>query len=315
MSKAWPSRLNRRWSSGAKTESLCSGRQGGRWPGEHGPGSRAPSPWRREAGVRRLQAERIEDDLHRLHVRMLEGQQGLIDRLHAHPVVAHLARRHEVVQEAEHVVALVECGGRAVELEQIHRLHLEVPEAALHPRDQVLPGVALHGLPGQAAAGLGGHEDDVAGPLPAQARDEPLAPTVPVDVGGVDEVGAGLHRGVKRLQGLGVVHRAPASADGPAPEADRGDVEARAPEGSVFHACSRGAILRAITIGENGKGAFMALTEKLETLPLRPGVYLFKDADGDDPLRGQGPRPARPRPLVLPGGPVPSRSSRAGWSS
>ena len=108
-------------------------------------------------------------------------------------------------------------------------------EAALHPGLQVLAGVALHRLLGQPPARLGGHEDRFARTLASQPGHQPLAAPVAVDVGGVDEVDARVHRRVEGGHGLRVVDRPPAPADGPGPEADRRDRHPRAPQRSRLH--------------------------------------------------------------------------------
>src|SRR6185436_1120344 len=102
------------------------------------------------------------------------------------------------------------------------------------PGREVLARVALRRLLGQAPAGLGGDVDLLA-PLAAEAGDQPLAAAVAVDVRGVDEVRARVHRGVQGAHGLLVVHRAPRAADRPGAEADRGDGQAGAAERAVLH--------------------------------------------------------------------------------
>ena len=71
-------------------------------------GSRARMPTLRrfafgEEQVRRALAEHIEDDLHRLHARILDRFQRLFHFLDAHAVIADLPGFHQVVQQAEHL--------------------------------------------------------------------------------------------------------------------------------------------------------------------------------------------------------------------
>ncbi len=82
----------------------------------------------------------------RLHVRVADAAQRLVDGLDADAVVADLARLHEVVEDAEHLRHVVDLRVRAVELQQVDRIHLEVAQAALDPRAQVRAAVALRSL-------------------------------------------------------------------------------------------------------------------------------------------------------------------------
>jgi len=70
---------------------------------------------------------------------------------------------------------------------------------------------------GKPASRLRGHHN-VSRALFPQAGREPFAATVTVDVGGVDEVHAGVDGGMKRAHGIGVVDGSPGAADGQAPK-------------------------------------------------------------------------------------------------
>src|SRR5439155_5966249 len=106
------------------------------------------------------------------------------------------------------------------ELQEIDGVRLEVAQAPVDPRRKVLAVVPFRRLPGQPAPGLRRHPQAVAGALAAQAGHETLAAAVAVDVGGVDEVHAGLDGGMKGAQRVAVVDGTPRPADGPGAEAD-----------------------------------------------------------------------------------------------
>jgi hypothetical protein len=122
-----------------------------------------------------------------------------------------------------------------VELKEVDRLHLEVLQAAFHPRVEVPAAVALGRLLGKPAASLGGDEEGLALPLAPEPGHQPLAASVAVHVGGVDEVHPRVDGGVERLHGLLVPHRPPGAPDGPGPEADGRDLHVRPPELPVLH--------------------------------------------------------------------------------
>src|SRR5690606_18758592 len=99
----------------------------------------------------------------------------------------------------------------------------EVAAAAVDPLLQVLRGVAGDFLLRQATPGLGRHERALAAALLEHARDQALGMAIAVDIGGVDEIEAGIQRRVQRGDRLTVVDRAPGRANGPGAEADLAD--------------------------------------------------------------------------------------------
>src|SRR6185436_154421 len=95
-----------------------------------------------EQELERTLAEHVEDDLNGLNVRILERLQALFHALHADAVVAQLALPHELVEDAERLRLVVDAGRRAMQLQQVQRLDLEVEQAALHETGQVAGIVA-----------------------------------------------------------------------------------------------------------------------------------------------------------------------------
>jgi hypothetical protein len=170
----------------------------------------------------------------------------LVHGLDAHAVVADLPGAHQVVEDAEHLRPIVHLRVRAVELEQVDRVHLQVPQATINPPFEVLAAVALGRLRRQAAARFRRHVDRLALALATEARHQPLAAPVAVDVGRVDEVGAGVDRGVEGAHRLLVVDGAPCAADRPGAEADRRDLHVRPSEPAVFHVASSSGDLHAL---------------------------------------------------------------------
>src|SRR6185437_4520218 len=95
---------------------------------------------------------------------------------------------------------------------------------------------AFDGLCGQAAAGFGG-DDDILLTLLPEAGDEALAAAHAVDVGGVDEVDAGVDGGVEGGHRVVVIDCAPCAADGPCAEADVRNLPGGTSELAVVHEC------------------------------------------------------------------------------
>jgi hypothetical protein len=96
------------------------------------------------------------------------------------------------------------------------------------PRDPALVGVVAHRAPE-----LGGQHDVVAAALERLA-DDLLRLAGRVDVGGVDEVDAGVQRGVDDADGVVVVGVAP-GAEHHRAQAELADRDARAPQESIVH--------------------------------------------------------------------------------
>src|SRR5690606_4293949 len=158
----------------------------------------------------------------------------------AHAVARDRAALDQPLQVFEQLRVVVGVGRRAMQLQQVEGLDLQVAAAAVDPLLQVLRGVAGHLLPGQATPGLGRHERALAAALLEHARDQALGMAVAVHVGGVDEIQAGIQRRVQRGDRLAVVDRAPGRADRPGAEADLADCVAGTAESSGTHAWTPG---------------------------------------------------------------------------
>ena len=220
-SNASPLRLKWRWSSPVKT--LRARQLAGQQPRrqrqarEH---ADLAALGLGEEQLGRALAEHVVDDLHRLHAGVLDRLQRILDALDADAVEPHLPGLHQVVEDPEHLGLVVDVRRRAVQLQQIQRVGLEILQAALDEGGQVLAVEALGDERLQALAGLGRDVERVAA-LAAQARQQLFTVAVAVDVGGVEEVHAAIQRAVQRRQRLAIVDRAPGAADGPGAEADR----------------------------------------------------------------------------------------------
>ena len=172
--------------------------------------------------------EDVEDDLDADHARIFDRLQGLLDPLDADAVVADLARGLEPVERVERLRVIIKVGRRAVELDEVERLDLEVFQAPVDPAAEVLVAVAGDRLLRQAAAGLGGDEDVGGSPRLQDLGDDPLRAAVAIDVGRVDEGDAGVERGVERRDRVALLDLAPAPADRPGAEPDLADAAAGA---------------------------------------------------------------------------------------
>src|SRR3954447_19806240 len=72
-----------------------------------------------EENIRRTLPETVEDDLHGFDVRIFNGLQRLLHSLHAHAVVADLARVHHAIQRVENFRTIVDGGWWAMKLQKI----------------------------------------------------------------------------------------------------------------------------------------------------------------------------------------------------
>ena len=79
-----------------------------------------------------------------------------------------------------------------MQLHQIEHLDRQVLEAALDEGGQVLAVVAVGDVRVEPASRLG-RDDDGLATFPAQAREQALAVTITVDVGGIEEIHPQIH--------------------------------------------------------------------------------------------------------------------------
>ena len=125
--------------------------RGERQPGEDAhpaPGCLGQEP------VGRALAEDIEDNLHGLYARELDGLERLLHPLDAHAVGADLPFRHQSVEGAEDLGSVVDLGGRAVQLQKVEGLDLQVLEAPLHEGFEVFVVVAVRHVGGEASSSI-----------------------------------------------------------------------------------------------------------------------------------------------------------------
>ena len=121
--------------------------------------------------------------------------------------------------------------GKTVEL----GFDAEVREAPLDEGSEIGCVVAVGGVRREPSAGLGGDEERLRS-FAAEAGNEALGEAIAVDVGGVEEVDAGVEGRVEGSHRLGLVGPAPlAAADGPGTEADFRNVPAGSTERACFH--------------------------------------------------------------------------------
>ena len=106
----------------------------------------------REEQIRRTLPEAVEDDLHRLHVGILDRLERLLHALHADAVVANLAGLHQPVERAEDLGPVIDIGGRAMQLHQVEAIGGEIAQAVLDEAGEV----ALRCSRRQCAARAGG---------------------------------------------------------------------------------------------------------------------------------------------------------------
>jgi hypothetical protein len=121
-----------------------------------------------------------------------------------------------------------------VQLNQVERRNLEVPEAALDVLGQIVAVVALFDVRTRAAPDLGGYPERITA-LAAQASQESFAVAVAIDVRRVEEVDAEIQRAMQAAHCFGIIHLTPGAADGPGTETDAGDLEAGSTECFVLH--------------------------------------------------------------------------------
>ena len=140
-SKASPWRLKARWSSRPKVLARRHlARQHPRRQRQARQDADLAARGLGEEQLGRALAEDVVDDLHRLHAGELDGLQRLLDPLDADAVEAELARLHQIVEHAEDLGLVVDVGGRAVELQQVEGLDLQILQAALDEGGQVRRG-------------------------------------------------------------------------------------------------------------------------------------------------------------------------------
>ena len=185
---------------------------------------------------------RLVRDVAREAVLLRDGQ-----RLHQVPAgevraadVADLAGAHQIVERAERFLDRRQ-RVEAVQLVEVDVVGAEAAQARLDRAGQVVARGADVVRSRPAAEGALGRDEHLVAPALDRLAEDLLGQAVRVDVGRVEHRDAGLEADVDEPRRLGDVARAPgleelvAAAEGAGAEAERGDLEARAAELSVFH--------------------------------------------------------------------------------
>ena len=163
--------------------------------------------------------EHVENDLHALDARILDGLQRFLDPFDAHTVVLDLAGLGDIVQRLENFRAVIHLRRWTVQLQQVDAFDAEVAQAAVDEAGEIALVVSVRRVRRETSARFRCH-NDLLGAFTHYFADEPFAVPIPVHVGGVDEVDAEINRAMERRQRLAVIHGSPGSADGPRAKAD-----------------------------------------------------------------------------------------------
>ena len=121
-----------------------------------------------------------------------------------------------------------------MQLKQVERVRLEMPQTVFDEAREVGGVVASGDVRVQAASGFG-CDNDLFLAIFLQLGDEAFGPAHTVDVGGVYEIDAAVDGLVEGGERFLVVGSSPRAADGPGAEADVRYVPACAAEWSVIH--------------------------------------------------------------------------------
>ncbi len=188
-----------------------------------------------EEPICRSLPENVEDYLHRLNTRVLDRLHRFLYPLDADAVVADFPRNLQGVEFAEQLGSVVDVGRRAVQLQEVEGVRIEIRQTAIDESLDVLAGVAVGSMGAETAPHLGGNNEVVAWPLPNEAGHEPLAAPVAVHIGRVDEADTGVDRSMEGSHSGVVVDVSPIGTDRPCPESDLRDVVAGASKPSIVH--------------------------------------------------------------------------------
>jgi len=187
-----------------------------------------------EEDVRGFLAEEVEDDLEGGDALLFHAEKGFFHGFDADAEVADFAFAFELAEMFEDLAALEDVERDAVELGEIEGIDAEAFEGSF--------GVLADGGAGEVvgpagrveAAELGGDVEIGAGFF-EEFADERFAATGAVDIGGVEERGAGVDGGAEGLEGGFVGDVAPVSADLPAAESDFADGAVRGAKRTGIH--------------------------------------------------------------------------------
>src|SRR5712691_4148858 len=127
-------------------------------------------------------------------MRVGDGLERLVYTLDTHPIKAEFALLYQVIEDAKdvrHVVGLV---GRAVELQEVKSLHLQVMQAPLDKAGQVLASIACSDMGTKSPSSLRRNDDFLAACL-AELGNQLLRVPITIHICGINEV----HPQVNRL--------------------------------------------------------------------------------------------------------------------
>lgn len=148
------------------------------------------------------------------------GFQSLIHALHAHTVKANLALLREIVQNAEDFRHIIDFRGRAVQLQQVKRVGVQVEQAALDETGQVLAIVATGNVGVEPPTRFGRHNKLFASQL-ARSGDQLFRAAIAVDIRRINEVDAQVYGAMQRCNRGSVIGVAPGiAADAPRSKAN-----------------------------------------------------------------------------------------------
>ncbi|OIQ77658.1 hypothetical protein GALL_406440 [mine drainage metagenome] len=184
--------------------------------------------------LRRALAKQVVNDLHALHTREFNGFERLFDLLDADPIVAQLASLHHVIEHAKHFRHVENLRRRAVQLQQVDGLGVEVDQAALNKSRQVAAVVTGCHMGVQAPASLGGDIKRLAA-FAAQSCQQTLTTAIAIHIGTVKKVHAQIERAVQGTHGLRVIDFTPGTPDGPGTKADSRDVPSGSAKFAIVH--------------------------------------------------------------------------------
>src|SRR5690625_4567653 len=156
-----------------------------------------------EESLSRTVTKHVEDDVYARTARVLDLLPRLLHLLDADAVVENLPLGHEVVERSEHLRHVIHVSRRAVKLQQVDGLTVEIPEASLDEWLQVRFRIGLGHVRVEPPTRLGGDAD--IRKIAAQLSDKTFATAIAIDIGRVEEVDAQLRRALHRAK-IGRAH-------------------------------------------------------------------------------------------------------------
>src|SRR6185369_8413060 len=162
------------------------------------------------------------------------GLETFFDFLDADAVVTQLAILRKILQHFEYYRHVIDRGRRAMQLQQVQRVRLQIPKAALNKSRKVLPVVTTGNVRIQAASRLSCDIKRIAAFI-AQLRQQPFTAPITINVGGVKKIHAPVKSTMKRCQRLPIIHSTPLGANCPGAEANRRYFPSGASQFTMLH--------------------------------------------------------------------------------